>query len=122
MTLEAGDALVVGGAVLTSSASTRSVTTERERLEKQVAELTAQAAQSKKDETANAQSRQAAADVYRMMTTLPGNERLKGVDQLAKLDTSRLAFCFRTSGLASRTRSGCAFLAAGAVAMKSSVR
>lgn len=83
-------ALVVGGAVLTSSAATRSGTAERERLEKQVGELTAQLDQSKKDAAATAQARQAAADVYRMMTTLPGNERLKGVDQLTKLDTSRL--------------------------------
>lgn len=84
-------ALAVGGAILVSSAATRSSAGDRERLEKQVGELTAQQEQLKRDAAANAQARQSAADVYRMMTTLPGDERLKGVDALVKLDVARLS-------------------------------
>jgi TolA-binding protein len=90
-------ALVVGGAFLVSSASTRSTESERERLEKQVAELTSQLEAQKKEVAATTQARQSAADVYRMLTTLPGDERLKGVDALVKLDTARLSALERTA-------------------------
>jgi tetratricopeptide (TPR) repeat protein len=84
-------ALAVGASVLVSSASTQSTRSERERLEKQVGELTAQLDQQKKAQEAQVAARQSAADVYRMMTTLPGDERLKGIDELVKLDTSLLS-------------------------------
>jgi TolA-binding protein len=84
-------ALAIGGAVAYTGARTSSVTSDRERLEKQVTELATQLDGAKRDAASGAQARQSAADVYRMMTTLPGDERLKGVDALVKLDTSKLS-------------------------------
>ena len=82
--------LCIAGAVLVSSASTRSSEAERERLSRQVTELTAQLEVQKTESDATATSQREAAEVYRMMTNLPGDERLKGIDALLKLDTARL--------------------------------
>jgi len=83
--------LCIAGAVLVSSASTRSAESERERLSKQVTDLTTQLQLQKTELASNEASRKSAADVYRMMTSLPGDERLKGIDALMKLDTARLS-------------------------------
>jgi TolA-binding protein len=83
--------LAVGGAVMTTRASTSTADSERERLEKSVADLTSQLDKQRAELTANQNAQRSAADVYKLMTTLPGDERLKGVDALVKLDTSRLS-------------------------------
>lgn len=83
--------LCIAGAVLISSASTRSAESERERLAKQVTDLSAQLELQKTELTANTAARTSAAEVYKMMTTLPGDERLKGIDALVKLETARLS-------------------------------
>nr|WP_233262123.1 tetratricopeptide repeat protein [Vitiosangium sp. GDMCC 1.1324] len=84
-------ALCVAGAVVVTSARSSSAGAERERLEKAVAELTTQLDKVRAEQTANANAQRAATEVYRLMTTLPGDERLKGVDELVKLDTSKLS-------------------------------
>ncbi|OJT21676.1 hypothetical protein BO221_26860 [Archangium sp. Cb G35] len=83
-------ALCVAGAVMVSSAKSSGATAERERLEKAVAELTTQLDKQRTETTAMQTSQRQAAEVFRLMTTLPGDERLKGVDELVKLDTSKL--------------------------------
>jgi TolA-binding protein len=83
--------LSVGAAVLLTSARGHNAAADRERLEKRVAELTTQLEQQNAEASAVAESRQGAAHVYKMMTTLSGDERLKGIDELVKLDTSRLS-------------------------------
>jgi tetratricopeptide (TPR) repeat protein len=83
-------ALCVAGAVMVSSARTSTAGAERERLEKTVAELTTQLEKQRGDTAAVANAQRAATEVFRLMTTLPGDERLKGVDELVKLDTSKL--------------------------------
>lgn len=83
--------LAVGGAVMVTRTSTSTADAERERLEKSVADLTGQLEKQRAEVAANQNSERAAADVYKLMTTLPGDERLKGIDALVKLDTSRLS-------------------------------
>ncbi|WP_043321567.1 tetratricopeptide repeat protein [Corallococcus coralloides] len=83
--------LAVGGAVLVNGARSSSNTNERERLEKQVADLSTQLEKQRADTTAHLTAQRAANEVYKMMTTLPGDERLKGIDALVKLDTQKLS-------------------------------
>ncbi|MET0401655.1 MAG: hypothetical protein ABW123_04590 [Cystobacter sp.] len=83
-------ALCVGGAVMVISARSSGASAERERLEKTVTELTAQLDKQRADQTAVQTAQRSANEVFRLMTNLPGDERLKGVDELVKLDTSRL--------------------------------
>jgi tetratricopeptide (TPR) repeat protein len=82
--------LAVGGAVMVGNARTSTADAERERLEKSVAGLTEQLDKQRQELAANQTAQRAAADVYKLMTTLPGDERLKGIDALVKLDTTRL--------------------------------
>lgn len=84
-------ALCTGAAIMVSAARSSSATAEKEKLEKQAASLGEQLEKQKADQVANAQAERAAAEVYKLMTTLPGDERLKGIDALAKLDQSRLS-------------------------------
>lgn len=83
--------LCIGAAVGISSASSSSATGERERLEKTVAELTTQMEKQRGEMNASQNAQRSAAEVYKLMTTLPGDERLKGIDALVKLDTARLS-------------------------------
>jgi TolA-binding protein len=83
--------LCIGAAVGISSASSSSATGERERLEKTVAELTTQMEKQRGEMNASQNAQRSAAEVYKLMTTLPGDERLKGIDALVKLDTGRLS-------------------------------
>nr|WP_244238906.1 tetratricopeptide repeat protein [Corallococcus carmarthensis] len=83
--------LAVGGAVLVNGARSSSNTNERERLEKQVSDLSAQLEKQRADSTSHLTAQRAAGEVYKMMTTLPGDERLKGIDALVKLDTQKLS-------------------------------
>jgi tetratricopeptide (TPR) repeat protein len=83
-------ALCVAGTVVVTSARSSNATAERERLEKTVAELTTQLDKTRAEQTAVANAQRSANEVFRLMTNLPGDERLKGVDELVKLDTSKL--------------------------------
>jgi len=83
--------LVVGGALMVSNARTSTASAERERLEKMVADLTSELEKQRAEVAANQTAQRSAAEVYKLMTTLPGDERLKGIDALVKLDTSRLS-------------------------------
>ena len=83
-------ALCVAGVVAISNARASSANAERERLEKQVAELTASVDKVKADAAAQLAAEQAALQVYRQMTTLPGEDRLKGIDALQKIDVNKL--------------------------------
>jgi len=84
-------ALAVGGAVVASSYRTAAANDERQRLETQVAEVTQREEKARVEAQAVLSAQKAAGDVYKMMTTLPGDDRLKGVDQLVKLDTTKLS-------------------------------
>ncbi|MDP1828342.1 MAG: tetratricopeptide repeat protein [Archangium sp.] len=82
-------ALCVAGVVVISNARASNANAEKERLEKQVGDLTATIDKLKADATAQLAAEQSALQVYRQMTTLPGEERLKGVDALNKLDQGK---------------------------------
>lgn len=83
-------ALASGGALLWASARMDGTEAERGRLERQVADLQLAVDTLKTDGTAARAASNQAAEAYRMMTSLPGDDRLKGVDQLAKLDLNRV--------------------------------
>ncbi|MCY1022888.1 MULTISPECIES: tetratricopeptide repeat protein [Pyxidicoccus] len=83
--------IAVGAALMITSARSSSATNERERLEKMVADLSSQLEKQRGDVATHQTAQRAAGEVYKMMTTLPGDERLKGIDALVKLDTSRLS-------------------------------
>ncbi len=83
-------ALCVAGVVVISNTRASGANAERERLEKQVGELTATIDKLKADATGQLAAEQQALQVYRQMTTLPGEERLKGIDALQKVDQTRL--------------------------------
>ncbi|MCE9670261.1 hypothetical protein LY474_20900 [Myxococcus stipitatus] len=87
--------IAVGAAIMITSARSSSATSERERLEKMVTDLTAQLEKQRSDASAHQTAQRGAAEVYKMMTSLPGDERLKGIDALMKLDTSRLSMLER---------------------------
>jgi tetratricopeptide (TPR) repeat protein len=87
--------IAVGGGLMISTARTAGAGAEKERLEKQVADLTQQVDKQNAEAQGLATAQRNASEVYRAMTTLPGDERLKGVDQLVKLDTSKLSMLER---------------------------
>ncbi len=84
-------ALCVGGAMATSNAKASGALADKERLEKQVTDLTAQVDKQRVDAATVASAEQKAAEIYKMMTTLTGEERLKGIDALAKTDVTKLS-------------------------------
>ncbi|MEW5740473.1 MAG: hypothetical protein AB1938_16215 [Myxococcota bacterium] len=83
--------LCVAGVIAISGARAASATSERERLEKQVADLEKTIGALKADAAAQLAAEQGAMQVYKMMTSLPGEERLKGIDALQKLDQTKLS-------------------------------
>ncbi len=83
--------LCIAGAIAVSNARTASAGADRERLEKQVKELSAQIDQLKAADVALAANERTANEVYRMMSQAQGDERLKGIDALAKIDQSKLS-------------------------------
>ncbi|MBL8912376.1 MAG: tetratricopeptide repeat protein [Archangium sp.] len=83
--------LCVGGVVVISNARASSANAERERLEKQVGDLNATIEKLKGEASGQLAAEQTALQIYRQMTTLPGEERLKGIDALSKLDQSKLS-------------------------------
>ena len=84
-------ALCGAGAFALSTVKASSVTAEKERLDKQVADLTAAAEKQRADAAALANVERQVTDVYRLMTTLQGEERFKALDALAKLDQAKLS-------------------------------
>jgi TolA-binding protein len=84
-------ALCVAGVFAIGAARSASSTSERERLERQVTEAQAAIDRLKSEATGQLASEQAALGVYKQMTTLPGEERLKGLDALARLEQTRLS-------------------------------
>ena len=84
-------ALCVAGVVVISNTRAAGANAEKERLQKEVTELTGTIDKLKSDATTLSAAEQSALQVYRQMTTLPGEERLKGIDALQKLDQSRLS-------------------------------
>lgn len=83
--------LCIAGAIMISSAQSSSSDEEIARLQKKVDELQVTIDKDRGSVTALAQAQNAANEVYRMMTNLPGEERLKGIDALVKLDVTRLS-------------------------------
>lgn len=84
-------ALAITGAVAVSSARSAAANAERERLEKAVVDLTATLDKQRAEASSAQLAARAANEVYRMMTTLPGDERMKGIDALVKLDQAKLS-------------------------------
>ncbi len=82
--------LSIGAAFFVSNAKASAVTAEKERLEKQVTELNSQLERQRAESTGFAASERAAQEVMKMMTTLVGEERLKGVEAFTKLDQSKM--------------------------------
>jgi tetratricopeptide (TPR) repeat protein len=64
---------------------------ERERLEKAIADLSSQMEKDHGEAQAVQLASRRAGDAYRQMTTLSGDERLRGAEALAKLDISRIS-------------------------------
>lgn len=83
--------LCVAGVISLSNARASAANAEKERLEKSVTDLNATIEKLKGDATQAQAAEQTALQVYRQMTTLPGEERLKGIDALGKLDQSKLS-------------------------------
>ncbi len=73
-----------------SNAKASSVTADKERLEKQVADLNGQLERQRAEMTGLAASDRTGQEIMKSMTTLNGEERLKGVEALSKLDQSKL--------------------------------
>lgn len=84
-------ALCVAGVVVISNTRAAGANAEKERLQKELTELTGTIDKLKSDATTLSAAEQSALQVYRQMTTLPGEERLKGIDALQKIDQSRLS-------------------------------
>jgi TolA-binding protein len=84
-------AICVAGAIALSSTRVSSVASERDRLEKQVSDMTAQLNTIKSETSQTQLAQRGAADVYRQMTTLQGDQRLQGIDALVKLEQTRLS-------------------------------
>ncbi len=84
-------ALCVAGALGISSARVAAAGADKDRYEKTIADLTTQLDKQKQDLAASQAASRQATDVFRMMTQLPGDERLKGVDAFAKMDLSKLS-------------------------------
>jgi tetratricopeptide (TPR) repeat protein len=82
-------ALAAGAAMMVTQARTQTATAERERLEKQLAETTASAEKQRLEVQAAQTAERSAAEVYRLMTSGTPDERLKGIDHMAKLDQSK---------------------------------
>ncbi len=84
-------ALCIAGAVFVSNARVGAVSSDREKLEKQVAELNGQVDRLKAEGQVSAAAEQRAAEVYKQMTTLTGDDRLRAIDALGKLDMSKVS-------------------------------
>lgn len=82
-------AFAAGAAMMVTQSRTQAATAERERLEKQLAEVTASAEKQRLEVQAAQTAERSAAEVYRLMTSGTPEERLKGIDHMGKLDQAR---------------------------------
>ena len=82
--------LAGGGSLMWANARMEGTQGERGRLEQQVADLRTAVDLLKGEASTSRTASEQAAEAYRLMTALPGDERMKGVDALAKLDLSRV--------------------------------
>ncbi len=83
--------LILAASLVVTAVRISSANSEKQRLQKTIDELTAKLEKDRADlQLAQAASR-GAADAYRQMTTASGDDRLKGGEALAKLDTSRVS-------------------------------
>jgi tetratricopeptide (TPR) repeat protein len=82
-------ALAAGGAVMVSNSKTQAVQADRERIERQLQETTEKAEKQRVEVQAAQTAERAAAEVYRLMSSGTPDERLKGIDAMAKLDPSK---------------------------------
>lgn len=80
----------VGAAWSITATRSSSAREEHDRLSGSLAELKAQSDKQKSDLGAANNASRAAAEVYQMMTTLPGEQRFKGVEILARIDQNKL--------------------------------
>lgn len=83
--------LCIGAAVFVSNARVGAVASDREKLEKQVAELNSQVERLKSESQVAQAAEQRAAEVYKQMTTLTGDDRLRAIDALGKLDVTKVS-------------------------------
>ena len=83
--------LCVGAAVVVSNVRTSSAGADRERLEKQVKDLTTQIELLKAADLALAANEHTAAEIYKQLANGIGEDRLKGVDALAKAEHGKLS-------------------------------
>ncbi len=114
--------LCIAGAIAVSNARTAAAGADRERFEKQVKDLTAQIEQLKAADVATASNERSANEVYKMMSQGQGDDRLKGIDTLAKIDQTKLS-SFARLVLADRAtllrkEVGAAFLERGKTAFR----
>jgi tetratricopeptide (TPR) repeat protein len=83
--------MAITATLLISAARTSSAARDKERLEKAIAEVTAQVDKDRSELQASQAASHRAAEAYRQMTTLSGDDRLRGIEALAKLDMSRIS-------------------------------
>lgn len=84
-------ALCGAGAFALSGTRAASALADKDRLDKQLQEASAQVTTLKNEAAATAAAERSASEVWRMMTSLPGEERLKGIDALSRLDQQKLS-------------------------------
>lgn len=81
----------VGGSLFFFIRSQQLSSQDRDRLERARSETAEQLERQKLETAANAAASREAAKAYEMMTNLQGDERLRGIDMLPKLDSARLS-------------------------------
>lgn len=84
-------AIAAGAAMMVTNSRTQAATSERERLERQLVEVTERADKLKAESQAEKTAERSAAEVYRLMTSGTPEERLKGIDAMVKLDQAKTA-------------------------------
>jgi TolA-binding protein len=84
-------ALCLFGGWSISNSRVGAANSDRERLEKQVTDLTGQIDRFKSDLQVASAAEQRASEVYKQMTTLTGDDRLRAIDALAKLDLTKVS-------------------------------
>jgi tetratricopeptide (TPR) repeat protein len=82
-------AIAAGAAIMVTNARTQAATGERERLERQLAEVTASAEKQRLEVQGAQTAERSANEVYRLMTSGTPEERLKGIDAMVKLDQAK---------------------------------
>ncbi|MBI3181940.1 MAG: tetratricopeptide repeat protein [Myxococcales bacterium] len=82
--------LCAAGSMIVASARIKAAGAEKERFEKQIAELTAAVDKLRAESAASGQASRGAAEAYRMMGTFQGEKKLEGVEAMRQVDPSLL--------------------------------